>query len=403
MRKSEPAGTYTPCPCEENHCSRKLHPGTLELSGVNLMYEGTRVKSWLVGRDMNPGGRGDGSHYALGDFTIGNIRPVPTTTPVGGWGNSVNNQAAGFEVGDPIIPGIPSGYTIYTIPAWEYTWIGPVKCYRVEPFNYHTHTYYVMCFQDRQDPTKCEPGRTDMQNKFKQKYELCHEFTACFNFGGKDWYLPYWATKWNCSECDKWNRKLGSSSDDLIDYILSACGGCSEVGANTNSPKWTIESSCRYPHRSTIARALSVLCAKIKLCRFPPEVSKCLKEYCDGKHELIVQCAYGNTGCFKDISGKPTLSAFCHNMPELMTLCPDNISNNHTSMLSTVLHELIHICDCRKDPHQDSRAKGCSHVDYGPHPFEYWTAKCETDCARTHMGLSYTSGYEPFPPRCVCC
>jgi len=66
--------------------------GTLELSGVNLMYEGTRVKSWLVGRDMNPGGRGYGSHYALGDFTIGNIRPIPTTTPITGWGNSVNNQ-----------------------------------------------------------------------------------------------------------------------------------------------------------------------------------------------------------------------------------------------------------------------------------------------------------------------
>jgi len=32
--------------------------GTLELSGVNLMYEGTSVKSWLVERDLNPAGRG---------------------------------------------------------------------------------------------------------------------------------------------------------------------------------------------------------------------------------------------------------------------------------------------------------------------------------------------------------
>ena len=76
----------------ENSIALSSDRGTLELSGVNLMYEGTRVKSWLVGRDMNPAGRGDGSHYALGDFTIGSIRPVPTTTPVGGWGNSVNNQ-----------------------------------------------------------------------------------------------------------------------------------------------------------------------------------------------------------------------------------------------------------------------------------------------------------------------
>jgi len=83
----------------ENSIALSSDRGTLELSGVNLMYEGTRVKSWLVGRDLNPAGRGDGSHYALGDFSIGNIRPVPTTTPVTGWGNSVNDQEQGQECG----------------------------------------------------------------------------------------------------------------------------------------------------------------------------------------------------------------------------------------------------------------------------------------------------------------
>jgi len=92
----------------ENSIALSSDRGTLELSGVNLMYEGTRVKSWLVGRDLNPAGRGDGSHYALGDFSIGSIRPVPTTTPVGGWGNSVNNQCGGAcPPGDGILPDEP--------------------------------------------------------------------------------------------------------------------------------------------------------------------------------------------------------------------------------------------------------------------------------------------------------
>jgi len=76
----------------ENSIALSSDRGALELSGVNLMYEGTRVKSWLIGRDMNPAGRGDGSHYALGDFEIGSVRPVPTSTPVRGRGNSVNNS-----------------------------------------------------------------------------------------------------------------------------------------------------------------------------------------------------------------------------------------------------------------------------------------------------------------------
>ncbi len=76
---------------------RRLMPphstrGTLEVSGANQMYEGARVKSWMLGRDVNPAGRGDGSYYAQGGFSIGSVRPSPTTTPVGGWGNSINND-----------------------------------------------------------------------------------------------------------------------------------------------------------------------------------------------------------------------------------------------------------------------------------------------------------------------
>jgi hypothetical protein len=62
---------------------RPPYRGTLAISGANLMYEGARVKSWTLGRDVNPAGRGDGAYYAQGAFSIGTVRPTPTTTPVG--------------------------------------------------------------------------------------------------------------------------------------------------------------------------------------------------------------------------------------------------------------------------------------------------------------------------------
>jgi hypothetical protein len=71
--------------------------GTFEIAGLNVMYEATRVKSFIVGRDLNPGGRGDGRYYAQGGFSAGSLRPMPTTTPVSGWGNSVNNGCAASE------------------------------------------------------------------------------------------------------------------------------------------------------------------------------------------------------------------------------------------------------------------------------------------------------------------
>ncbi len=76
----------------ENSIALPSDRGALEVSGANLMYEGARVKSWMLGRDVNPAGRGDGAYYAQGAFSIGSVRPSPTTTPVGGWGNSINND-----------------------------------------------------------------------------------------------------------------------------------------------------------------------------------------------------------------------------------------------------------------------------------------------------------------------
>ncbi len=75
----------------ENSIALPSDRGALEVSGANLMYEGARVKSWMLGRDVNPAGRGDGSYYAQGAFNLWGLRPVCTPQAPSGFGNSVNN------------------------------------------------------------------------------------------------------------------------------------------------------------------------------------------------------------------------------------------------------------------------------------------------------------------------
>ncbi|MEP0815472.1 MAG: hypothetical protein HRF49_12535 [bacterium] len=75
----------------ENTIALPSDRGALEISGTNLMYEGTRVKTWIIGRDVNPGGRGNGVHFAHGMFTCGTTRSPATVYLLAGWGNSINN------------------------------------------------------------------------------------------------------------------------------------------------------------------------------------------------------------------------------------------------------------------------------------------------------------------------
>jgi hypothetical protein len=70
----------------------------LQLAASDLEYEGTRVKSPVLGRDLNPMGRGDGAYYADGGNTHGGsvaarrAKPVLIGNITGGYGSSVNNE-----------------------------------------------------------------------------------------------------------------------------------------------------------------------------------------------------------------------------------------------------------------------------------------------------------------------
>ena len=106
----------------QNSIALSSDRGSLEIAGVSLLYEGTRVKSYLLGRDLNPMGRGDGSLYAEGMFSAGNTRPRPNSKSIGGKGNSVNNSycppGGGCGGGDDLFDGryIPWINPIYPSP-----------------------------------------------------------------------------------------------------------------------------------------------------------------------------------------------------------------------------------------------------------------------------------------------
>jgi len=79
----------------------------LQLGATDLEYEVTRVKSPVIGRDMNPMGRGDGTYYANGGNMSGGSIAVTGAKPrfIGsialGYGNSLNNQEG---VSPPVRP-----------------------------------------------------------------------------------------------------------------------------------------------------------------------------------------------------------------------------------------------------------------------------------------------------------
>jgi len=73
----------------------------LSLASTDLEYEGNRVKSPVIGRDMNPLGRGNGAYYPNGGNTAGGSIAINGAKPAFygqtrcGYGTSINNQGVG--------------------------------------------------------------------------------------------------------------------------------------------------------------------------------------------------------------------------------------------------------------------------------------------------------------------
>jgi len=80
---------------------RRPEPGHWKLAATDLEYEVTRVKSPVLGRDLNPMGRGDGTYYCNGGNIMGGSVAIRAAKPVflgenaWGYGDSINNQGLG--------------------------------------------------------------------------------------------------------------------------------------------------------------------------------------------------------------------------------------------------------------------------------------------------------------------
>ena len=82
---------------DADRCALPARYESLMLAQTDLQYEGTRVKNPVIGRDLNPLGRGDGAYYADGGNISGGslavraLKPLALSHVRAGYGSSVNN------------------------------------------------------------------------------------------------------------------------------------------------------------------------------------------------------------------------------------------------------------------------------------------------------------------------
>jgi len=91
---------YPPNQWRADRASSAATNHALQLGATDLEYEVTRVKSPVIGRDMNPMGRGDGTYYCNGgnlangaSLAIRGAKPVFTGVGTWGCGSSMNNPS----------------------------------------------------------------------------------------------------------------------------------------------------------------------------------------------------------------------------------------------------------------------------------------------------------------------
>jgi len=85
---------YPPIHWRADRASSAAGNHALQLAATDLEYEVTRVKSPVLGRDLNPMGRGDGTYYAQGAFAIYEAKAEFVGEITSGFGNSVCNGEA---------------------------------------------------------------------------------------------------------------------------------------------------------------------------------------------------------------------------------------------------------------------------------------------------------------------
>ena len=213
----------------ENDVALPAERGNLEYAGLSLVYEGNRVKSALLGRDLNPLGRGDGVYYFAGQMmlpaAIENVRCCDLTQRSG---NSVNN-------GDQ-----------YTVTDLDRD--------------------FLRCLQDLYEIcAACVTLMKDIQDP-------CKRFRSCCENG--HWYPPNWNANQKCDcikevvDAAQWNNCCRKDKPFWVPYFCRvARGGCKQLSTKQVG-ETECEQECDDAMNSLCCRAAAALGGNIEECRW---------------------------------------------------------------------------------------------------------------------------------------
>jgi len=367
----------------------------LQLGATDLEYEVTRVKSPVIGRDMNPMGRGDGTYYCNGGNTRGRKLMIEGAKPrflgsiTTGYGSSVNNcYGTGCGLGLGTGPGTggtngagggaggngdsggarnggTGGQDDGGPDSCHIVWNRmQTRCHRVEGCISEgcmwDHKRYVMSCFDHCTKEQCD----ELKDRIYELGELrpeplfpwCQPGVPCSSINEPCYDLlvdaPCDPPAGNLSAC----LCSGLCLDECM--ILNGLGPLcvSECDEPIDSvPKLPVM-GCDADEEGIIQKAFADICGMFRSCRYPgcmedhESVAECIKQYCKGERPLptvrcikwprdwldyIVNCAGGRVGFTAKTSARIGLCPKYFN-------CVMHIAINCCA--AQLFHELIHTC-----------------------------------------------------------
>ena len=372
--------------------------GRLGLFGTAESYAGSygRVTSESIGRDLNPLGRGDGGAYVGGELNLLRIAPrLPLGLARVGFGNSANNvplPPSPFLPPDLWQGGIGCRCCRMQIAAILLHPIGDCVC---DTFLFEASDLHCCTSLEKQHH-KCE--------------ELACDYVRCIK------QLDDW---WIC----------GHLSDFAEAYRICGCDDAGHARPATTAPAFVtplvVLRNCG-TYSGLILQAVNDALKRLIACNnenycLPADVLDCLRDLAHGTYPITIECATAMTNSYCDphnptspggipyaktepggganacrwVAGRPPVWR-----PGMrIVLCLDNIQKRgYISALWYLLaHEILHMCDCRRNRHRDYYVLNCSAIwqfQQPPSPAdaknlqnEGFVESCLVGCGIRYLGL----------------
>jgi len=364
----------------------------LQLGATDLEYEGTRVKSPVLGRDLNPLGRGDGVYYCNGGnavgrkFFIDEAKPWFSLPERQGFGNSMNNCGPGgnCSIGGAAGPGAGAGagggtgeeggagdgggvgsggggggiggeggeprcHVLYNGMYWRDCPLVGAGCIWTTCKDPGSPEYVYSCFN------RCTYGEC------KQLQELVWDagdvFCWCTWQGGVAQDYPPIVALFTQSLSEGPGSPLADclSSGLCLDECIDKAGGKVCTGDPCDVPPEPptpsiISPTCTSSQRRRLEDSLKRICLHLGLtlpegceheCLSDYEFKQCLRDICAGKRSVRFKCLTDDNWYCK---------LFGHNQPAFtwwwrIWLCPDFFRPIDYVFDSRLFHELLHWCE----------------------------------------------------------